>query len=51
MTGLLTAVLSGFTALAQVKIAQKALTAGEDSSVGLEAGPSRSLPDPEAKPA
>ncbi|MGD2120958.1 MAG: hypothetical protein PVJ76_04400 [Gemmatimonadota bacterium] len=45
-----TAVLSGFTALAQVKIAQKALSPGEDRTVELEAGPDRSLPDPKAKP-
>jgi hypothetical protein len=43
-----TGVFSSFTALAQVKIAQKALTAGEEGPVGLEAGPNRSLPDPEA---
>lgn len=45
-----TGVFSGFTALAQVKIAQRALTAEEGTPVELKAGPDRSLPDPEAKP-
>jgi hypothetical protein len=45
-----TGVFSSFTALAQVKIAQKTLNAGEEGLAELEAVPDRSLPGPEAKP-
>jgi len=42
-------VLAGFTALAQIKIAQKALTPGEEGPDELEPGPERLLPDPEGE--
>lgn len=41
-----TGVFSGFTALPQVKIAQKGLMPGDDSPVELEASSGRSLQDP-----
>ena len=44
-----TGVLSGFTALAQIKIAQKALTPGGENHDELEHGPERLLPDPEGE--
>jgi len=44
-----TGVLSGFTALGQVKIAQSALTSGEEVYDELEPGPERLLPDPEVE--
>jgi len=44
-----TGVLSGFTAFAQIKIAQKALTPGEKGRDELEPVPERLLPDPEGE--
>ena len=44
-----TGVLSGFTALAQIKIAQKTLTSGEEGHDELDSGPERLLPDPEVE--
>jgi hypothetical protein len=44
-----TGVLSGFTALAQIKIAQKALTRGEAGPDELESGQEQLLPDPEVE--
>ncbi len=44
---LITGVLAGFTALAQVKIAQKALAPGEEGPDELESGLGQLLPDPE----
>jgi hypothetical protein len=45
----ITGVLAGFTALAQIKIAQKALTPGEEGHDELESGQERLLPDPEGE--
>ena len=42
-----TGVLSGFTALGQIKIAQKALTPGEEGHDELEPAPERLLSDPQ----
>jgi hypothetical protein len=39
--------LAGVTALGQIKIAQKALTPGEEGHDELESGPEQLLPDPE----
>jgi hypothetical protein len=47
--GLITGVLAGFTAMAQVKIAQKALAPGEDSHDELEPGREGLLPGPETE--
>ncbi len=44
-----TGILSGFTALAQVKIAQKALSSGEGKQEELEPGSDRSLLDPKVE--
>ena len=41
--------LAGVTALGQVKIAQKALTPGEEGYDELDSGPERLLPDPEGE--
>jgi hypothetical protein len=41
--------LAGVTALGQIKIAQKALTPGEESHGELESGRKRDLPDPEGE--
>ena len=43
-------VFSGFTALAQVKIAQKAIAAGDGRPDELEPGRDRYLPDPKTEP-
>ena len=42
-----TGILSGFTALAQVKIAQRALAPGKEGPDELEPSPERLLPDPQ----
>ena len=41
--------LAGVAALGQVKIAQKALTPGEEGLDELDSGPERLLPDPEGE--